>query len=156
LAFLEISKDTALEVAGPGAVWPDLPMTREEIAKDLILEIKAGSSGAPNKAQELANLERGMPYLIQLPGMNPTTLARRYAGLLDLDIDELIVEGLPSITAANSMAGKAPGTGDPSTDPNAQGAEGSENAPNPQENEPGPQPKMPALSVYDASGNPML
>ncbi|MGZ5836368.1 MAG: hypothetical protein ACXWJ5_09210, partial [Xanthobacteraceae bacterium] len=63
LLLTELSKDTVLEIAGPGAVWPDLPPSREEIVKDLILEVEAGSSGRPNNAATLANYERAMPWL---------------------------------------------------------------------------------------------
>lgn len=149
LCLMELSVETVKEIAGPGAVWPAL--NREEIAKDLLLDIQAGSSGRPNKAANLANLERGMPYLIQIPGVRPDVLARKYALELDFDPDELLAEGLPSITAMNSMASKAlgqpqPGTGDPATDPNQQGGEGAQNAPGPgrNENEPQGQPAYPA------------
>lgn len=159
----ELSADTVKEIVGPGAVWPELD--REQIAKELMLDIKAGSSGRPNKAAELANMERGMPYLLQIGGVNPTVLANRYADLLDLDTEELIVEGVPSIVAMNAMASKEaaggqlqPGTGDPETDPSQQGAEGADNAAAPgesmNENEGGPQPGYPAPQVinYDATG----
>lgn len=148
LMLMELAKDTVMEIVGPGAVWPDLEGNREEIAKDLALEIKAGSSGRPNRAADLANLERGMPYILQLPGINPEPVAKRYLDLLDIDLEEAIVEGLPSVTALNAIAGKpvAPGTGDAMTDPNAQGGQGAQNAPGPQQNqnEPGGQPAFPA------------
>ena len=148
LMLLEIGKETVLQIVGPGAVWPDIPSSRQEIANDLLLDIKAGSSGRPNAAAELAKMERAMPYLIQMPGVNPATVAKRYCDLLDLDAEEFLVDGLPSITAVNAMmtkqAGVQPGTGDPATDPNAQGDAGGENAPQAAQNEPGPQPAFPA------------
>lgn len=152
----ELSAQTVKEIAGEGAVWPELD--REQIAKELFLEIKAGSSGRPNKAAELANMERGIPYLIQIGGINPMTLARRYGDLLDLDVEELIVEGMPSIVALNAMASKQggqvqPGTGDTATDPASQGNAGAQNTQGPQENEgaPGGQPAYP-VTTYDSSG----
>ena len=142
LMLMEMSVKMVREIAGPGALWPEVD--REAVAKELTLEIKAGSSGRPNKAAELANLERALPYLLQIPGVNPNALARRYADLLELDIDDLIIQGLPSITALNALYGRvAPSTGDAQTDPNQQGEEGGQNAPNPQMNEPGAQPAMP-------------
>lgn len=142
LMLMEMSVEMVREIVGPGALWPEVD--REAVAKELTLEIKAGSSGRPNKAAELANLERALPYLLQIPGVNPNALARRYADLLELDIDDLIIQGLPSITALNALFGRvAPGTGDAQTDPNQQGAEGGQNAPNPEVNEPGAQPAMP-------------
>jgi hypothetical protein len=50
ICLMELSKETVVEIVGPGAVWPDMPQSREEAAKDLLLEIKAGSSGRPNRA----------------------------------------------------------------------------------------------------------
>ncbi len=153
LMLMELAKDTVILIVGPGATWPDIQGNREEIAKDLFLEIKAGSSGRPNRAAELANMERGMPYLLQLPGINPMPVGKKYLQLLEMDddLEEAIVEGLPSISALNAMASKsatlAPGqeTGNPATSPNAQGPAGAQNAPGPQqnENEPGGQPAYP-------------
>lgn len=144
MMLLNLDAKTVTEIAGPGAVWPDL--TREEINKDIYLTIKAGSSGKPNRAAELANLERGMPFLVQMPGLNPTVLGQKYAELLEFDTEDLLVEGLPSITAMNAMAGKQAqmGTGDPANDPNAQGGQGAANAPAPDQIQGGPQPAYPA------------
>jgi len=154
LALAELSKETVVEIVGAGAVWPDMKMTREEIAKDLLLEIKAGSSGRPNKAADLANLERAMPVVLQLPGTKPDPFVAKYAMLLDVDPEEAVAAGMPSIQAMNAMVGKMGGaggpgaapTGDPSTDPNMQGGQGAMNAAGPQQNAqtPGPQPAYPA------------
>jgi hypothetical protein len=148
----ELDKQTVIEIVGEGAVWPDMPQSREEVAKDLFLEIQAGSSGRPNQAAELANMERAAPTLLQLPGINPEPLGKRYADLLNIDYEELIASGLPSITAMNAMMAKAasqPATGDPESDPGSQGEEGADNAPGPQqnENEPGGQPAYPSPMV---------
>lgn len=143
LMLMELSVETVQEIAGIGAVWPE--MNREQIAKQTLLKVRAGSSGRPNKAAELANMERGMPYILQLPGMNPTPIARRYLDLLEIDIEEAIIEGMPSITALNSQIGRmgnTQGTGGPN-DPNQQGDQGSENNEKPASNEPGPQPGFP-------------
>lgn len=149
IALIELSKETVVEIVGPGAVWPEMRMTREEVAKDLLLEIKAGSSGRPNRAADLANLERAMPIVMQLPGVQPRPYAERYSNLLDIDPEEGYAAGLPSMTAMNAMVGKAatqPGTGDPATDPAQQGGQGAQNAPGPGGNErpPGAQPAYPA------------
>lgn len=141
--LLELSEATVKEIVGPGAVWPKF--TREEIVKEIFLKVKAGSSGKPNKAAELANLERGSTMLLQLPGINPMPIGRKYLSLLDIDVEEAIVEGLPSITAINAMAGRQalPAPSDPAKDPAKQGPEGGSNQPAPQQNEPGPQPAFP-------------
>lgn len=147
LMLLEMSKETVVEIVGPGAVWPDMPQTREEIAKDLVLEIKAGSTGRPNTAATLAKMERGMPFILQLPGVNPVPIAQKYLDLLDIDIEDAVVDGLPSITALNAMmsaAARQPATGNPASNPADQGGAGGQNAPAPQQNEPQGQPAMPA------------
>jgi len=139
LMLMELSAETVAEIAGVGSVWPQL--NREQIAKEVYLKVRAGSSGRPNKAAELANMERGMPYLLQLPGVNPYPLAKRYADLLEIDIDEIVIEGMPSITALNAQVGRG-GQGGEGTenDPNQQGESGASNAPSTVENEQGPQP----------------
>jgi hypothetical protein len=154
LMLMELSKETVMEIAGPGCAWPEMQPTREEVSKDLYLQIKAGSSGRPNKALELANIERAVPYLLQLPGINPQPLAKKYADLLEIDINELYIPNMPSIVAQNAAkpfdsAGGAgaqvqPGTGDPATDPAQQGGQGANNAPVAQARQPGPQPAFPA------------
>ncbi len=147
ISLAELDIGTVKEIAGPGAVWPETPPTREQIAKDLTLTVKAGSSGRPNKAAELANMERGMPFIVQFPGLNPAPILEKYLELLDIDVEGAIVDGMPSITALNAMAsGQAAGqaTGDPQSDPNAQGPEGANNAEQPAGAAPGPQPAFPA------------
>jgi len=146
--LLNVQKATVIEVVGEGAVWPDTPETRDAAAKELLLEAEAGSTGRPNAAAELANMERAMPFLQNLGGVNPQALAKKYLDLLDLDIEDAIADGMPSITAINAIITKmatspaAPGaapTGDPATDPNMQGAQGVNNAPAPAQTQPGPQ-----------------
>lgn len=151
LCLSELSKETVIDIVGPGAVWPDTPPSREQLVKDLWLEIKAGSSGRPNSAAELQKMERAMPFMLQLPGIPPKPIAEHYVDLLDMGfkLEDVYVEGLPSITAINAMMSKAatqPATGDPATDPTAQGPQGGNNAQKAQENEPQGQPAYPSGS----------
>lgn len=141
LCLLELAKGTVLQIVGPGAVWPDSPLSREEIARDLLLEIKAGSSGRPNRAADIANMERAWPILSNLPGMNPQPVAKKIAHLLDIDLEELYVEGLPSFTAMNALMGKPAPMG---TDPAMQGPAGAANAAQPPGQAGGGQPAYPA------------
>ncbi len=123
----EISAETAKKIAGIGAVWPEF--SQQEIMEELYLEIKAGSSGRPNKAQHISNIERAMPFVIQIPGMNPAYWARKLVEALDdddIDMAEAYQEGMPSIVAQNSA--KQPSTGDPANDPAQQGNEGKKGA----------------------------
>jgi hypothetical protein len=149
LMLSQLSKETVLEIAGPGAVWPDMPQSRAEIAKDLGLETEAGSSGRPNRAAELADMERAAPTMLQLPNINPLPFAQKYLRLLNIDLEEGVAQGMPSITALNSLMAKSaqaaqPGTGDPATDPASQGPQGAANAPAPAGGNEGSQPAFPA------------
>lgn len=118
-----MSAEQVKAIAGPGAVWPEL--TAQDIANEVLLEIEAGSTGKPNQAAELRNLERVLPYIIQIPGIDPKWLAKQVLKRMDdkLDLDAALSEGIESIVAMNGMK-----------DPNAaagmgQGAAGGMNAP---------------------------
>lgn len=93
-----------------------------------------------------------MPFVLQLPGVNPVPWSQKYLDLLDVDAEDAIVEGLPSITAVNAMAGRAaaaqPGTGNPASDPAAQGSAGAQNAPQAPGTPPGPQAAFPAPEAH--------
>ena len=151
ILLANMSEATVREIAGRGAVWPT--QTRDQIAKELYLEVEAGSSGRPNMAAELQVIERGLPLLMQLPGLSAHKLARRAVRVLDPDarIEDYMEPGALSITAQNAVAQKV--FGEPAGggfDPNAtgqeagadapaeQGAEGGSNAPR---TEPGPRPQ---------------
>ena len=124
ILLMNLSADTVLRIAGPGAVWPEL--SRIEMLEEISLEIKAGSSGRPNQAQDAATFERMYPLLVQLPGVSPAWLAERAIKIADddTDLEDAYVEGLPSIMAQNKMM-QAP-TGNPATEPTNQGDEGAD------------------------------
>ena len=121
----EVSAETVVEIAGPGSIWPQL--TLEQIAKEVYLEIQAGSSGKPNQAQEIRNWKEMLPFLIQMPNIAPTWLARETLRRLDdrMDLTEAITENVPAIVAMNRMAGAAPA---PGAMPEDQGGAGADNA----------------------------
>jgi hypothetical protein len=127
LLLHELSVEWAQRIAGPGAVWPDL--SREEIANEIFLEVRAGSSGRPNRAMKLANIERIAPFVLQTPGLNPLWWLRNMLEEMDdgLDIDDAIMANLPSIIAMNAQ--KQVSTGNPASDPSQQGAAGAQNGP---------------------------
>jgi len=155
LLLLEMSKEMVIEICGPGAVWPDAPPTREQVVKDLILEVEAGSSGRPNKAAEIANFERVMPWVQVLPGMNPKPWAQKALTLFDMDVEEAYVEGMPSIASMNQMAGRNMQAGGGPNDPNRQGGEGGDNQASTQHNEPQSQPAHPAPMAQPGPGAPV-
>lgn len=139
LLLSEFTPDFVKEIAGLGAVWPDT--TAPEVAKDLWLEVRAGSSGRPNKAMEIQNLERLMPYIIQIPNVKPKRVLQELIERLDdrLPLEEFYEAGMPSIVSQNSMT--QPGTGDPGTDPTQQGvAGGDKNAVEQGDSNMGPRP----------------
>lgn len=124
----EMSTETVQKIVGVGAVWPE-GMGLSDIAEEIYLEIEAGSSGKPNQAVEVKNWQMMLPFLIQMPGVNPLWIAKETVRRLDdkVDISEAIAAGIPSIVAQNSM--QQPGPMDPGNAPSAQGPEGAQNAP---------------------------
>jgi hypothetical protein len=124
------NEETVKKIAGPGAVWPLMDMAT--IMEELFLTIEAGSSGRPNKAQEISNFERLAPLLMQIPGIQPEWLARQAIMRLDdnMEFEDAVVAGIPSIVAMNAAAAPTPGanaSGGTEDDPNAQGEEGGDN-----------------------------
>lgn len=123
----EMSEQHVMEIAGPGALWPH--MTLAQIADEIFLEVEAGSTGKPNQAVEINNWKELLPFLIQMPGVSPNWLARETVRRLDdnADLTEALSVDTPSVMAMNGLAQIS--TGNPATDPNAQGAQGGQNAP---------------------------
>jgi len=123
IMFQQMSAEQVKRIAGPGAAWPEL--TAQEIADEIQLEIEAGSTGKPNQAAELRNLERVLPYVIQIPGIDPKWLAKEVLKRMDdrLDLDAALAEGVQSVVAMNGArdANAAAGMG--------QGPAGAMNAP---------------------------
>jgi hypothetical protein len=104
-------------------------MGLSEIAEEIYLEIEAGSSGKPNQAVEVANWQKMLPFLIQLPGIKPEWLARESIRRLDdkADLTEALMSGMPSVISMNQQTQPAPK--DPAANPAAQGGEGANNGP---------------------------
>jgi hypothetical protein len=163
ILLLNMGVDEVKKIVGPGAVWPEF--SAQEAASEIMLEIQAGSSGRPNRAQDLANMERVLPYLVQIPGINPRWLGEDLLNRMDdkLDLSEAFIDGQPSILALNAMSkaqtavtGGSTGGGPPTPEnsqgtargngnqPNQQGDQGGNNSQNPQQTPPGPQPAYPA------------
>lgn len=129
----EMSLETVVEIVGQGAVWPQA--SAADIAKEITLEVEAGSSGRPNQATEVQMFQQMVPLLIQIPGVMPDKLAEVGLKIMDsrFRVSDFMDSSLPSIVAMNAMAGGAgaPATGDPATDPAQQGRQGANNAPQP-------------------------
>ena len=147
----ELSEETVKAVVGPGAAWSEVDPGR--LVREIEVRIRAGSSGRPNREMELAALERVMPLIVQIPGIDPTWLAEEVLRRLDddLDLGEALSPATPSIVAINQMA-KAPVA--PEGIPDEQGphgvkAEGGEKVP---PRPPGPQPAMGASGALGPFG----
>lgn len=121
-------EERVMQIVGPGGVWPELSLT--DLVSEVSLEVEAGSTGKPNQAVEINNWKQMLPFLIQMPGINPLWLARETVRRLDdkLDLTEAIGQGIPSIAMMNQQAQPAQGE----NDPNQQGSEGANNAEKPQ------------------------
>lgn len=124
ILLMNMTAEQVTQIVGPGAVWPQL--SRLEIMQEISLEIKAGSAGRPNQAQDAATFERMYPLLVQVPGISPRWLAERAIKIADDDtnLEDAYMDGLPSIMAQNRLA-QVP-TGNPETEPTGQGQEGAD------------------------------
>lgn len=132
--LLNMPRERVQQIVGPGAVWPDL--RREEVAREIYLEVEAASTGRPNRAAEVQTAQQIFPLLMQLPGLNPEKLGEELLRRLDdkADIKDFMSAGAPSVQMLNALHGGAgmPAAGAPGgvdADPAAQGAHGAQNAP---------------------------
>lgn len=127
----ECSEEKVKEIAGPGAVWPE--MTLDQIASELQLEVEAGSTGKPNQAVEINNWKQLLPLLMQIPNVDPTWMAKQTIRRLDdkLDMTEAIAAGIPSVVAMNQQKQQAGVAAEAGNAPGAQGGKGGQNAPKP-------------------------
>lgn len=93
--LMETNGNTVRAKVGPGASWPIFD--RNAIKNEIYLEVKAGSSGRPNKAVDVQNLTQALPWLQALwqqKGLDPTPLIQLGLDTLDadIDLDELIAQ----------------------------------------------------------------
>ena len=146
IMLTELDPATVTEIAGPGAVWPE--MNKEQIQQEMHLEIVAGSNGRPNKVQRQQALQQLVPFLLQIPGVNPQWLGQKLIEAIDdsIDLTEAFTMNIPSIAAMN-QAGPPQPAEPGAEDPQAQGPQGAQNAPKaaeqPQGRGPGRPPMVP-------------
>lgn len=105
LRLQAMSEEVVKEIVGPGAVWPGL--NKSQYLKLIVLSIKAGSSGRPNKALAIANFERIAPTMLQA-GANPIRIIEEAVKRLDDDIDITEFYPLPGMPLANPSPMSAP------------------------------------------------
>jgi hypothetical protein len=152
IMLMELDPATVKEIAGPGAVWPE--MNREQVMQELYLEIVAGSNGRPNKVQRQQALQQLVPFLLQIPGMNPQWLGSKLIEAIDdsIDMSEAFLANVPSITMMNNQAPMQPGAPG-AQDPTLQGPQGAQNAEQPPTQ---PQGAAPAAPGQGGVGRPPL
>lgn len=133
---------TVQQIAGPGAIWPE--MNREQIQSEMYLEIVAGSNGRPNKVQRQQALQQLVPFLIQIPGVNPQWLGQKLIEAIDdsIDLTEAFTANIPSIQMLNNAPAPQPGAPG-AEDPAKQGPAGAANAQAPPTQPQGPSPALP-------------
>lgn len=107
ILMLNVSARTVQKIVGPGAVWPEL--TKEDVAENIYLTVQAGSTGRPNKQQEVQNAQILFPMLQRVPGISPEWMARELIKRMDdrLDLTEAFIAGMPSMDALNRIQGTA-------------------------------------------------
>lgn len=104
----EMTIETLRSTVGPGAMDFGSEMARKEILNHLFLEIEAGSSGRPNRALELDNLQKMLPQLIELAGARglPLDPLVKYAAqVMDFkfDIEEWLASAAPMPAMPGAM-----------------------------------------------------
>lgn len=123
IALQQLSLEQVQRIAGPSAVWPTL--SKEEIFDLVTIEIRAGSSGKPNKNQEREQwlklkpeIERTILAVVQMRAQGQTAVADAMIALLKetlrrfderLDLDALIPPAAPAPMLAQSPVMQALG-----------------------------------------------
>lgn len=105
------SEDEVKQIAGPGALWPPAEQV-DLFAQEIVLKVEAASSGRPNKALDVSNYERMVPWLLQA-GANPKFLVEE--GLKRLDERLPIGDAFPLVPQTPPMAPPTEPRGKPTT-----------------------------------------
>jgi hypothetical protein len=111
----EMSTETVQRIVGIGAKWP--MQDKEEYINAIDMCIQAASSGRPNKAMEIANIERLAPLLLQF-GANPQFVIREIIKRLDDTLDPKEAFPVPGMASPMGAASPIP------SGPQAQGVSG--------------------------------
>lgn len=136
MCLMEMSHDTVVRIAGPGAVWADQLPQRQDFLNELFLEVQAASSGRPNKAVEIANLDKVIPLVLQAvqlpPQAQPTIRAIIKIVLRTLDSDlepsDFFPVPMPMLPASEQQVAIPAGNGGMAT----RGGNGNGGPPSPQ------------------------
>jgi hypothetical protein len=63
IALRDLSKDEVRQVAGNDAEWPETPQGVKEIFRQVVVRVRAGSSGKPNQAKEREQWGQLLPII---------------------------------------------------------------------------------------------
>jgi hypothetical protein len=109
LMLRAMSAETMQRIVGVGAVWPSQDV--EEYLNEIQIKVMAASSGRPNKALELSQIQQIVPLLLQA-GANPHGLVEEIVSRWDtqIDLDKFFPLNLGSM-----------GMGQPTGEPSAEG-----------------------------------
>jgi hypothetical protein len=113
ICLRKFSKQTVDKIVGFG-VWPEL--NREDFLNEIEISIKAGSSGKPNKAMEVANAQQLGPLALQA-GANPIAFLDWIVHLIDENIDVQSWFPLPGMAPPPMVPQGPPAPGGPGTPP---------------------------------------
>jgi hypothetical protein len=97
----EMSEEQVKRICGNGAVWPQ--GDRQQIAREIYLEVVAGSSGRPNQAQQVQTAERVFPLLFQIPGLKIEKMGQHLLNILDdsISYEDWVDTDAMSVLATN-------------------------------------------------------
>lgn len=101
----EMSPEVVIRIVGRGAVWPSDPKDRADYLNEILLQVRAASSGRPNQALAVANIKELAPLILQAGG-NPQTVIRELAKRLDDTLEPAEFFPLPG-AVANPIAASA-------------------------------------------------
>jgi hypothetical protein len=82
MALQGMDAEIVTDIVGPGAVFPSSPDTRTYYLRQVYLQVKAASSGRPNKAVDVANMRDIIPLVLQAGG-NPVAVIKKLIEVLD-------------------------------------------------------------------------
>jgi hypothetical protein len=63
IALQELSKEEVTQIAGPDCEWPDAPETAEQVFRQVVVRVRAGSTGKPNQAKEQEQWGKLLPQI---------------------------------------------------------------------------------------------
>ena len=92
----QMSQEIIKRIVGPGAAWPMEESERADFLNEILLQVKAASSGRPNKSMDISNWGQIAPIL-QGAGANPIFMVEESIRRLDdkLDIQDAFPLQLP-------------------------------------------------------------